>query len=89
MAKNHGSSVKDDNQYEALRDKGASKQKAARIANANSQGGGGNSASEKGGKSSKYEEKTVGELRKQAANVGIDGRSKMNKSELVEALRNS
>ena len=34
MAKDHGSSVKDDEQYEALRRDGASKEKAARIANA-------------------------------------------------------
>jgi hypothetical protein len=31
MAKNHGSSVKDDEQYEKLRQKGESKQKAARL----------------------------------------------------------
>ena len=31
---NHGASVKDDDTYEALREDGASKQKAARIANA-------------------------------------------------------
>ncbi len=34
MAKDHGSSVKDDRQYEGLRRKGMSKQRAARIANA-------------------------------------------------------
>jgi hypothetical protein len=33
MAKDHGSSVKDDKQYEGLRKKGMSKQRAARIAN--------------------------------------------------------
>lgn len=34
MAKNHSNSIKDDEQYEALRDKeGMSKEKAARIAN--------------------------------------------------------
>jgi len=33
MAKDHGPSVKNDKQYEALRDKGMSKQRAARIAN--------------------------------------------------------
>jgi hypothetical protein len=87
MAKNHGSSVKDDKQYEAMRDKGMSKEKAARIANANS-GGGGNSASKKGGKSSKYEDKSKDELQKQAAKVGVEGRSKMNKGELIDALRN-
>jgi hypothetical protein len=33
VAKDHGSSVKDDKQYEGLRKKGMSKQRAARIAN--------------------------------------------------------
>ncbi len=33
MAKDHGSSVKNDKQYEGLRKKGMSKQRAARIAN--------------------------------------------------------
>jgi len=87
MAKNHGSSVKDDKQYEALRDKGMSKEKAARIANANSQGGG-NKASKKGGKASKYEDQTKDQLQKKAREVGIEGRSKMSKGELADALRN-
>ena len=34
MAKNHGSSVKDDKQYEGLRKRGMSKERAAKIANA-------------------------------------------------------
>ncbi len=88
MAKNHGSSVKNDKQYEALRDKGASKQKAARIANANSSGGGGNQASKKGGKAGKYEDRSKDDLLKEAKKIGIEGRSKMNKSELADALRN-
>ena len=87
MAKNHGSSVKNDDQYEALRDKGASKQKAARIANANQ--GSGNSASKKGGKSGKYEDRSKDDLMQEAKKVGIEGRSKMDKSELAKALRNS
>ncbi len=33
MAKNHGPSVKNDKQYEGLRAKGMSKERAARIAN--------------------------------------------------------
>jgi hypothetical protein len=42
MAKDHGSSVKDDKQYEGLRKKGMSKERAAKIANtpnASSKGG--------------------------------------------------
>jgi hypothetical protein len=85
MAKDHGSSVKDDKTYEKVRKSGASKEKAARIANAKA--GGGN-PSKKGGKASKYEDQTKEELQKKAADVGIEGRSKMNKGELVEALRN-
>jgi hypothetical protein len=87
MAKNHGSSVKDDKQYEGLRKRGASKEKAARVANAN-KGSSGNSASKKGGKSSKYEDQTKEQLQKKAKDVGIEGRSKMNKGELIDALRN-
>jgi Rho termination factor, N-terminal domain len=87
MAKDHGSQVKNDKQYEAMRDKGMSKNKAARIANANSSGGG-NQASKKGGKSSQYEDKSKDELQQQAKKVGIEGRSKMNKGELIDALRN-
>src|SRR5687768_13493613 len=45
MAKDHGSSVKDDKQYEGLRKKGMSKSRAARIANSSD-------ASSKGGKAS-------------------------------------
>jgi hypothetical protein len=85
MAKDHGSSVKDDKTYEGLRESGASKEKAARIANAKA--GGGN-PSRKGGKAASYEDQTKDELMKRAADVGIDGRSKMDKGELVDALRN-
>ncbi len=81
MAKDHGSSVKDDREYEALRREGASKEKAARIANA------GPSASKKGGKSGKYEDWSKDELQKKAKEVGVEGRSKMKKGDLVNALR--
>jgi hypothetical protein len=87
MAKNHGSSVKDDEQYEALRDEGASKEKAARIANANA-GSSGNQASRRGGKASRYEDQTKDELMERAKEIGIEGRSKMDKGELIDALRN-
>ena len=82
MPRDHGPSVKDDRKYEAVRKSGASKEKAARIANA------GNSASRKGGKAGKYEDWSKGDLQKKARDVGIEGRSKMSKGELVKALRN-
>lgn len=74
--------IKDEDKYEALRDEGYSKEKAARIANTPNSG-------KKGGKSKKYEEWTKEELYEQAKNVGIDGRSKMSKKELIYALRNN
>ena len=75
-------SVKNEEQYEALRDKGYSKEKSARIANTPDSG-------EKGGKAEKYEERTKEELYQQAQKVGIYGRSKMSKKELIKALRNN
>jgi len=85
MAKDHGSSVKDDKTYEALREDGASKEKAARIANAKA---GGENVSKKGGEGESYEDRTVDELQDRAAEIGIEGRSNMSKSELIDALRN-
>jgi hypothetical protein len=78
-------SIKNAEVYEALREQGASKEKAARIANAKAGGG---SPSKKGGKASKYEDQTKEQLQKKAADVGIEGRSKMSKGDLVRALRN-
>jgi hypothetical protein len=85
--KSPGPSVKDPKQYEALRDQGASKEKAARIANASANSSR-SSTGKKGGKSGSYEDWNKEDLVKRAAEIGIEGRSKMNKSELVEALRN-
>ncbi|MDQ3191682.1 MAG: Rho termination factor N-terminal domain-containing protein, partial [Bacteroidota bacterium] len=42
----------------------------------------------KGGRSSKYEDRTKQELYKKAKEVGIGGRTKMSKKELIDALRN-
>jgi hypothetical protein len=86
--KTPGPSVKDDETYEALRDEGASKQKAARIANASANTSR-TAVGKKGGKSGSYDDWTVDDLRKRAGEIGVEGRSKMNKSELIDALRNS
>ena len=86
MAKDHGSSIKDDETYEALREDGASKEKAARIANA--QANDNQHPSSKGGSASPYEEWTKSELYDRAQELDIDGRSDMAKDELIQALRN-
>ena len=75
-------SIKNEDQYEALRDKGYSKEKAARIANTRNAG-------KKGGASARYEEWTKAALYDQAKKVGIEGRSSMDKEELIKALRNN
>lgn len=85
MAKNHGSSIKNDKLYEDLRDDGMSKEKAARIANAKAAG---DKPSKTGGKNPPYEEWTKDELYDRAQEIGIEGRSDMSKDELISALRN-
>ena len=80
-------SVKDEGQYEALRRGGASKQKAARISNA-SAGSSRSRVARKGGRAGSYDDMTKKELYDRAKEIGIDGRSSMNKSELINALRN-
>ena len=78
-------SVKNDDVYEALREDGASKEKAARIANARANDD--MHPSKKGGKAAAYEDWTKDELYDRAKEIGIDGRSDMTKAELIRALR--
>ncbi len=72
--------IKNEAQYEALVEKGYSKEKSARIANTPDAG-------EKGGKAKPYEEWTKEELYEQAKKVEISGRSYMNKKSLIKSLR--
>ncbi|MCB7137530.1 DUF7218 family protein [Cellulosimicrobium marinum] len=81
-----GPSVKDPELYEKLRDEGSSKEKAARVANA-AAGSSRKAVGRKGGKAGDYDDWTVDELRKRAAEIGIEGRSSMRKAELIDALR--
>lgn len=80
--------MKDPELYEELRDEGNSKQKSARIANAAAN----TSRSEvarKGGKSGSYEDWSKSDLYGKAKELGVSGRSKMTKAELIDALRDS
>lgn len=70
MAKDHGPSVKNDKQYEGLRKKGMSKQRAASIANSPE-------ASKKGGEKSG---KGKGGSKSQKRAAGREGSKKSGKS---------
>jgi hypothetical protein len=80
MARDHGPQIKDDATYEALRKQGASEEKAARIANAKAAG----TLNRTG---EKLDDRTVKDLRAEAAKIGIEGQSRMNKAALVKAIR--
>lgn len=85
MTREHGPIIKDDATYEALRQDGASKETATRIANARA-----NPAmhpSHKGGKALPYEEWTKADLYARAKEIEIDGRSRMDRDGLIGALR--
>lgn len=85
MSKDHGPTIKDDDTYGSLRDKGMSKEKAARIANARANDD--MAPSKKGGKAPPYEEWTKDDLYVRAQEIGISGRSDMTKGQLIAALR--
>ena len=80
MAKDHGPQIKNDKLYEDLRRDGASKEKAARIANAQAAG-------TLDHESTHLENRSKDELYDEAKEIGIEGRSDMDKDELVEAIR--
>jgi hypothetical protein len=79
--------IKDEKTYQKLREKGESKEKSARIANASANSSK-SSVGRKGGKSPSYDDWSKQDLIKRAREIGIKGRSTMSKSELVKALRN-
>jgi hypothetical protein len=81
--KDHGPSIKDDAQYEALREQGMSKEKAARIANTPRA-----EAAHRGGKAPAYEDWSKEDLDDKAGEIGIEGHADMSKDELIDALRN-
>ena len=83
-----GPSVKDKDLYKELRKEGNSKSKSARIANA-AAASSRKAVGKKGGKSPSYTEWKKTDLLTQAKKVGIKGRSKMGKKELLKALRDS
>jgi len=72
--------IKNEAQYDTLREQGMGKEKAARIANADRPG-------KTGGKHPAYENWTRKQLYEKARQVGIGGRSKMTKAQLKRALR--
>jgi hypothetical protein len=80
------SQIKDEKTYQKLREKGESKEKSARIANA-SAGSSKSTVGKRGGKSPSYDDWSKQDLVKRAKEIGIKGRSKMSKAELVKALR--
>lgn len=82
-----GPSVKDPGLYEELRDDGASKEKAARIANAAANTSR-SAVGRKGGKAGEYDDWTKDRLLRRARELDIPGRSSMSKAQLVDALRN-
>ena len=63
---------------------GESKEKAARIANSGSR----SRTARKGGRAGRYEDPSKEGLLQKARQVGIEGRSKLSKGELISALRN-
>jgi hypothetical protein len=80
--RSHGPGIKDPERYEALREKGMSKEKAARISNTPRK-----EAGKRGGHAEQYEERTKDELLEKAKEIGLHVSAKMKKEEIVDALR--
>lgn len=80
------SQIKDAKMYRELRKRGDSKEKSARISNA-AAGTSRTATGKKGGRSRSYDTWTKADLVTRARQLGIKGRSSMNKAQLVSALR--
>ena len=78
--RDHGPQIKNGELYEKLRDEGNSKEKAARIANAQAEG----TLDHRG---THLEDRSKDDLEKEAKKIGIEGRSEMDKDDLVKAIR--
>jgi len=79
--------IKDEELYQSLRDDGASKEKAARIAN-QAAAEGRSKVGRRGGSAGSYDDWSKDDLYERAKEIGIEGRSSMSKSQLIDALRN-
>jgi hypothetical protein len=76
------SGIKNKEHYETLIHKVLSNEKYGQTANSTK-------GEEKGGRTKPYEEWTKEELYQQARKVGVEGRSYMNKRNLIKSLRNN
>lgn len=81
------SSIGDEGLYEELRQQGNSAEKSARIANV-AAARGRSRVGRRGARSGPYDTWTVIELRKRAKELGLKGYSSLNKSDLIDELRN-
>ena len=79
--------IKDEETYQELRKQGASKEKSSRIANASARTSR-HAVAAKGGRSPSYTDWSKTDLLQRAREIGIRGRSSMNKKQLIDALRN-
>lgn len=81
------SPIKDPEMYDALREDGASQEKAARISNAAAREGK-STVGRRGGKAGNYEDWTVKDLKARAKNLGLSNYSDKRKADLISMLRN-
>ncbi len=80
MAERDRPTIENDAQYEALRDKGYNKETAARIANSDSSG-------QPTNRPNSYDDWSKEQLLERAKELDLEGRSDMDKPELIAALR--